>query len=46
MVRDYVVEHPIPTSLQVPPPHLRQLAVRATEASKAALEEEVNLTLL
>lgn len=30
----------------VPPPYLGQLAVRATEASKAALQEEVNLALL
>lgn len=54
MVRDGVSEHPILTSLlnvymhthirtQM---HLGQLAVRATEASKAALQEEVDLTLL
>lgn len=53
-VRDGVSEHPIPTSLPNvcmhahihTQTHLGQLAVRATEASKAALQEEVDLALL
>lgn len=43
-VRDGVVNTRSPPSPS-PPPHLGQLAVRAAETGKAALQEEVNFTL-